>query len=96
MSRRERNPAGLEEMRVEIERIDREIVELVAARVAIARRAGDAKRAAGLPTLDTAREAAVVRRAVGHARAAGLEEEDLRALFWSVVALSRRAQTEER
>lgn len=86
----------LERLRAEIERLDRSLVDLVAARVALARRVGEVKRAAGLPTLDPSREAVVVRRAVAMAREAGLQEEDFRALFWNVIALSRRAQADER
>ncbi|HEU0078936.1 MAG TPA: chorismate mutase, partial [Longimicrobiaceae bacterium] len=62
----------LQRLRGEIERIDREIVSLVAERVRLAREVGKAKRAADLPTLDPAREAAVVRRAGALAREAGL------------------------
>src|SRR5207249_4517022 len=53
-----------------------------------------AKRAAGLPTLDPAQEAAVIRRAAALARDAGLPEEDLRDVFWHVVGLTRRAEQE--
>jgi monofunctional chorismate mutase len=85
----------LQLLRAEIERIDREIVTLVADRVRLAREVGKAKRAADLPTLDPAREAAVVRRAGALAREAGLVDEEMRALFWHLVGLSRRAQVEE-
>ncbi|MGH9459472.1 MAG: chorismate mutase [Thermoanaerobaculia bacterium] len=84
----------LERARSQIERIDRELIALIAERVALARRVGAAKRAAGMPTLDPPREAAVVRRAVGLARDAGLREEDVRSIFWNLIGLSRRAQTE--
>ncbi|HEX2190716.1 MAG TPA: chorismate mutase [Longimicrobiaceae bacterium] len=85
----------LARLRVEIERIDREIVALVSDRVRLAREVGRAKRAAGLPTLDPAREAAVVRRAGSLARESGLVDEEMRALFWHLIGLSRRAQVEE-
>ena len=85
----------LQQLRGEIERIDREIVSLVAERVRLAREVGKAKRAADLPTLDPAREAAVVRRAGALAREAGLVDEEMRALFWHLIGLSRRAQVEE-
>ncbi|HLL45928.1 MAG TPA: chorismate mutase [Longimicrobiaceae bacterium] len=84
----------LQLLRAEIERIDREIVSLVAERVRLAREVGKAKRAADLPTLDPAREAAVVRRAGALAREAGLVDEEMRALFWHLIGLSRRAQVE--
>lgn len=85
----------LESLRVEIERVDHELVEVIAKRVTLARRAGRAKRELGLPTLDPAREAAVVRRAGTLAREAGLPDEDIRYIFWHVIGLARRVQLEE-
>lgn len=85
---------SLEGLRGEIERLDAMLIQLVAQRVEAARSAGRAKRAAGLPAIDPAREAGVVRRAAGLARSAGLPEEDVRDVFWRLIAMSRRAQTE--
>ena len=85
----------LDRARGEIERIDRALVTLIAERVQLARRVGLAKRALELPTLDPAREAAVVRRAGELAREAGLEDEDVRYIFWHLIGLSRRAQLQE-
>lgn len=82
----------LEQLRDEIERIDREIVRLLAERVRLAREVGGLKHADGLPTLDPPREAAVVRRAAEHARDAGLDADVARTIFWQIVGLSRRAQ----
>lgn len=87
--------ADLERIRGEIERIDRELVGLIAVRVRLAREVGAAKRALALPTLDSRREAAVVRRAGALARDAGLPDEDIRYVFWHLIGLSRRAQLEE-
>lgn len=86
----------LEELRGEIERLDRSLIDLIAERVMLGTRVGAAKRAAGLPLLDPVREAAVVRRAGTLAREAGLEDEDVRYIFWHLIGLSRRAQMEER
>jgi chorismate mutase len=85
----------LERLRTEIGAIDSELIRLIARRVDIARAVGVAKRAAGMPTLDPAREAAVVRRAGELAREAGLADDDVRYIFWHLVGLSRRAQMEE-
>ena len=85
----------MERLRQEIESIDRSLIELIARRVDLAREVGRAKRAAGLPTLDPAREAAVVRRAGQVAREVGIEDEDVRYIFWHLIGLSRRAQSEE-
>jgi chorismate mutase len=87
--------AALGSLRGEIERIDRAVVELIAERVAVARRVGPAKRALGKPLLDPPREAAVVRRAGALAREAGVDDEDVRYLFWHLVGLCRRAQMED-
>ena len=87
--------ARLAGLRGEIERIDRELIALVARRVALAREVGAAKRVLGAPTLDPAREAAVVRRAGELAREAGVDDEDVRYIFWHLIGLSRRAQMEE-
>ena len=84
----------MDRLREEIEGIDRQLIELIARRVDLAREVGRAKRAAGLPTLDPAREAAVVRRAGQVAREVGIEDEDVRYIFWHLIGLSRRAQNE--
>ena len=72
------------------------LIDLIARRVDLARRVGAAKRQAGLPTLDPAREAAVVRRAGALAREANLDDEDVRYIFWHLIGLSRRMQMEAR
>jgi chorismate mutase len=86
--------AELSRLRQEIERIDRTLIELIAERVRLAREVGVTKRAAGLPTLDPAREAAVIRQAAEVAREAGLLDDNIRHIFWQVIGLSRRAQLE--
>ena len=82
----------LEQLRAEIERIDGALIGLIAQRVAVGRRVADAKRAAGLPTLDPAQEAAVIRRAAGLAREAGLPEEQVRDVFWALIGLTRSVE----
>lgn len=89
------SPDGIERVRDGIARIDRDIVTLLAERVALARQAGELKRANDLPTLDPAREAAVLRAMVELGREHGLHSEDARDVFWAIVALCRRAQTEQ-
>ncbi|HEX8850034.1 MAG TPA: chorismate mutase [Gemmatimonadaceae bacterium] len=86
--------AKLAACREEIERIDSELIALLARRIAVARRTTALKRAAGLPLLDPAREATVIRRAVEQARRHDLPAEDIRAVYWQVVGLSRRVQEE--
>ena len=85
----------LARLRVEIEALDRSLIELIASRVRLAREVGVAKAKADVPTLDHAREAAVVRRAVVVAREAGLTcDDEIRQIFWQLIGLSRRAQME--
>lgn len=91
----DRADARLGELRTQIERIDRALVRLIAERVAIAREIAPAKRAANLPTLDPAREAAVLRRASELAREAGLAPDDVRDVFWHIIGMCRKAQLEE-
>ncbi|HSU13570.1 chorismate mutase [Longimicrobium sp.] len=87
--------AQLAEIRDRIEQLDRQIIGLIAERVQLGREVGGVKRELGLPTLDPAREAAVVRRAGALAREAGLDDEDVRYIFWHLIGLSRRVQMEE-
>jgi|GEM_PF-538521 len=82
-------------LRDEIERIDRDLVTLIAARVQVAHAIGAAKRAAGMPTVDTEREAAIIRRSAALARNAGVSTEVVRDIFWRLVGLARRAQLEQ-
>ena len=86
--------ADLASLRGEVERLDREMIALIGERVSLARRIGEAKRAAGLPSLDPAREAAVVRQAGLLAREAGIADEDVRYIFWHLIGLCRRVQLE--
>jgi chorismate mutase len=85
-------PAELEALRAAIERADEALIAALAQRMTLARRVGSCKRSAGLPVLDPAREAAVVRRAAALARRAGLPEDEVRAIYWRILAMSRRVQ----
>jgi chorismate mutase len=86
--------AELARGRAEIERVDKAIITLLAERVAIGRRIGELKRAAGLPVLNPSREAEVIRAVANMARTVELPVESVREIFWRVVALSRQAQEE--
>lgn len=93
---RDSDPIGqLRACREELERIDREVVDLFARRLEIARRTAVLKRAASLPILDPQREAAVIRNAVSHARKVGVPDEPVREIFWHIVGVSRRVQEQE-
>ena len=85
----------LEDLRDEIQEVDRELVQLLARRVSLARAVGIVKRDLRMPALDPAREAAVVRHAGAMAREAGVRDEEVRHIFWHLIGLARRAQLEE-
>lgn len=97
MNDREKGEAltELAQCRDEIERIDNEIITLLARRLTLGKRTGDLKRSAGLPILDPTREAAVIRRVSEKARDAGLPSEPVREMFWQIVGMSRRAQEQQ-
>jgi chorismate mutase len=86
----------LMECRNAIEVVDRRIVALLAQRVALGRRAAAAKRDAGLPLIDAARETEVFRRALEEARSHDLPGDAIEEIFRRIVALSRRVQEEAR
>ncbi|MDH3426896.1 MAG: chorismate mutase [Gemmatimonadota bacterium] len=84
---------GLIELREEIERIDNQLLDGVIRRIMVARRIGAAKRAAGLPLQDPDRGERVARRAATFARDNDIREEDVRSLVWSLIGLTRQADT---
>lgn len=86
----------LMECRNAIEVVDQRIVTLLAQRVALALRAARAKRDAGLPIVNTMREADVIHAATRAASAEGLPAEPVREIFRQIVGLSRRAQEDAR
>lgn len=84
--------ATLEQLRCAIDAVDDRLVALLAERVALARAVAEVKREQGLPIVDPEREAAVVERTAALAREAGLDDGEVRALYWRLLALSRREQ----
>ena len=81
----------LEEYRCQIDGIDRELTRLFLDRMEVTRRVGEYKRAQGIPVLDPARE-----REVLSAKAALTDDPgaraDVRALYETIMAISRRQQ----
>ncbi|MDE2654161.1 MAG: chorismate mutase [Gemmatimonadetes bacterium] len=82
----------LEELRERIMECDRELVEIIRRRVALVREIGGLKASLGVPVTDPRREARVVRRAAELAREAGLDEELIRNLIWSIMSAARTEQ----
>lgn len=81
----------LEDVRAELDGVDRELVRLFEKRMALSREVARYKLAHGLPVLDAAREEQVL-----DSRAAMLDDsalgEDVRALYACIMALSRDEQ----
>lgn len=83
---------AVSDLRAQIEQIDARLIATIAERVALARAIGRTKRAHHQPVVDPSREARVVQRAAQLARHAGLPEDDIRTLYWQLMAMARRAQ----
>ncbi len=97
MSReRDARSAAIDALRARIEKTDDVLLALLQRRMKLARAVGKAKLAAGLPVLDPAREARVVRRVATRARELGMPAEEVRSLFWSIIALCRSEQITSR
>jgi chorismate mutase len=83
---------NLEGLRSQIEKIDRQLVELIGKRRELAIEVGRVKQTLGLPILDPQQEAKVVRRAAEIAREYGVDEELTRDVIWRIIAAARDAQ----
>ena len=82
----------LEELRTQIEALDRELVTLIGKRRELVIEVGRAKAGLGRPVLDPPQEAKVVRRAAEIARDLGVDEELTRDVIWRIIAAARDAQ----
>ena len=82
----------LEELRVKIRAVDRELVSLIGRRKDLVMEIGAAKEALGLPVLDPPQEAKVVRRAAELARELEVDEELTRDVIWRIIASARDTQ----
>jgi chorismate mutase len=85
-------PPELRAIRGEIDRLDQEILTLMARRFGFAIDTLAVKARHGLLAADVRREAQVVRNAATRARELGLEPELVRDIYWRIIELSRRAQ----
>lgn len=81
----------LQELRQELDQLDREIVALFEQRMAIARQVARYKLAHDLPVLDQSREAQVIASREAMLSSAALAP-SLRELFETIMALSRQEQ----
>ncbi|MCF2241923.1 chorismate mutase [Halobacterium salinarum] len=81
----------LDELRAEIESIDREIVDLIARRTYVAETIADVKAEQGLSTTDESQEDAVMERA-----AFGVDDNLVKAVFRLLIELNKIEQRETR
>ncbi|MQY82283.1 chorismate mutase [archaeon] len=83
------------ELRDEINGLNVKIVELLARRVEVAKRIGEAKMERNLPIVDRTREGKVYKRVRELAIEGGLDPKDVEKVFREIVDLCTRAQLEE-
>ena len=82
-------------LRDEINGLNVQIVELLARRVEVARRIGEAKRQRNLPIVDRTREGKVYERVRELATERDLDPEGVEKVFREIVDLCTKAQQEE-
>jgi chorismate mutase len=85
----------IEDWRVEIDKIDGELLRLLNARARLAVSVGESKRVAGLSVCDREREREVISRA-RRENTGPLDDEAVARLFRAVIRESRRLQTQAR
>jgi chorismate mutase len=86
----------LDELREEIQNIDREIVELIAQRTYVADTIAQVKEEQDLPTTDEAQEQAVMDRAGDNAQRFDVDDNLVKAIFRLLIELNKVEQRESR
>jgi chorismate mutase len=86
----------LDELRGEIEEIDRDLVELIARRTYVAETIADVKDHRDLPTTDEAQEEAVMERAGRNAEHFDVDANLVKAIFRLLIELNKVEQRESR
>ncbi|QHS17441.1 chorismate mutase [Halopenitus persicus] len=87
---------SLDELRAEIEDIDREIVELIARRTYVADTVAAVKEERDLPTTDESQEARVMERAGENAEQFDVDANLVKAIFRLLIELNKVEQRESR
>jgi len=87
---------SLDELRAEIEDIDREIVELIARRTYVADSVAQVKAERDLPTTDESQEARVMERAGRNAEQFDVDSNLVKAVFRLLIELNKVEQRENR
>jgi chorismate mutase len=86
----------LDELREEIQSIDREIVDLIARRTYVAETIAEVKDEQGLATTDESQEQAVMDRAAENAEAFDVDDNLVKAIFRLLIELNKVEQRENR
>lgn len=86
----------LDELREEIEDIDRELVELIARRTYVADTIAEVKAEQGLPTTDESQEQRVMDRAGENAERFEVDSNLVKAIFRLLIELNKVEQREKR
>lgn len=84
--------SDLAAIRAALADVDARLVQLIAGRIQLARTAGDAKRHAGLPLRDIAREQQTLATVMNLARQHDLDAAAVREVFERLIAMARSAQ----
>ncbi|WP_144900901.1 chorismate mutase [Halobellus captivus] len=92
----EADAASLDELREEIEEIDRDIVELIARRTYVADSVAQVKDDRGLPTTDEGQEERVMERAGRNAENFDVDSNLVKAVFRLLIELNKVEQRESR
>jgi len=87
---------NLDELRTEIQTIDRELVELIAQRTYVADTIAQVKDEKGLPTTDEEQEQAVMDRAGENAQRFDVDANLVKAIFRLLIELNKVEQRESR
>jgi len=95
-NRRHPEEMSLEELRDEIETIDRELVELIARRTYVADTIAAVKERQNLPTTDETQEQAVMDRAGENAEQFDVDSNLVKAIFRLLIELNKVEQRERR
>lgn len=91
MQRDERMGAAMVALREQIDQVDDQLVQVLVTRFRLVAEVGSVKASLGMMRCDPLREATIVRRVSGAARTAGIPEEGVRDVFWTVLSYCRSA-----
>lgn len=92
----DRSDMSLEELRDELSKIDKQLVDLIAERTYVAYSLSDLKAEQGLPIIDKEQEAYVLRQAEKSARKYDIDENLTKAIFRLLMELNKIEQRESR